>query len=161
MDYLDLETKEILSKAEVKARNTHISLPKEWNENIYSLLNIAPLHPGYKPARLKIGEELVYDGVIYNDERERWEQSWSVKNVWDNEEEKQQWCGDNKQFFIEDFRRERDKRLAETDWVVIKAQETGTEIPKAYAEYRQAVRDMRKHEDWPFIDYEDWPRRLT
>ena len=32
--------------------------------------------------------------------------------------------------------------LAETDWVVVKAQETGTAVPEAWLNYRQALRDV-------------------
>jgi hypothetical protein len=38
--------------------------------------------------------------------------------------------------------RERDKLLAETDWMVIKAQETGVPVPQAWKDYRQALRDL-------------------
>ena len=40
------------------------------------------------------------------------------------------------------LRMERDLLLKESDWVVIKAQETGTSIPSAWATYRQELRDI-------------------
>ena len=40
------------------------------------------------------------------------------------------------------FRAERDRRLAETDWVVLRAYERGAPVPKAWAAYRQALRDL-------------------
>tara|TARA_B100000131_G_C17866345_1_gene512325 strand:- start:98 stop:493 length:396 start_codon:yes stop_codon:yes gene_type:complete len=40
------------------------------------------------------------------------------------------------------LREARNILLAESDWVVVKAQETGTEIPKEWKEYRQALRDL-------------------
>jgi hypothetical protein len=42
----------------------------------------------------------------------------------------------------EAFRVERNKRLSETDWIVIKYQELGQPIPKEWAEYRQKLRDL-------------------
>jgi hypothetical protein len=40
------------------------------------------------------------------------------------------------------FRAERDRRLAETDWVVARAYERGESVPEAWAAYRQALRDL-------------------
>tara|TARA_B100001248_G_scaffold10660_1_gene6958 strand:+ start:2739 stop:3116 length:378 start_codon:yes stop_codon:yes gene_type:complete len=40
------------------------------------------------------------------------------------------------------LRVERDKRLAETDWVVAKAIETGGTVSDAWKTYRQALRDL-------------------
>jgi hypothetical protein len=40
------------------------------------------------------------------------------------------------------FRAERDRRLAETDWVVTRAYERGEPVPEAWATYRQALRDL-------------------
>ena len=40
------------------------------------------------------------------------------------------------------IRHERNELLAATDYIVIKATETGTSIPTEWAEYRQALRDL-------------------
>ena len=40
------------------------------------------------------------------------------------------------------LRGERNQLLAETDWIVTKANETGTNIPAAWKTYRQALRDI-------------------
>jgi Phage tail assembly chaperone protein len=40
------------------------------------------------------------------------------------------------------LREERDRRLSETDWHIVKAQETGSAIPPSILEYRQKLRDM-------------------
>jgi len=40
------------------------------------------------------------------------------------------------------FRAERNRRLAETDWVVARAYERGEPVPEGWATYRQALRDL-------------------
>ena len=40
------------------------------------------------------------------------------------------------------LRAERDRRLAETDWIVARAYERGEPVPGAWAAYRQALRDL-------------------
>lgn len=42
------------------------------------------------------------------------------------------------------LRMERDLLLNESDWVVIKAKETGVSIPLAWTKYRQELRDITK-----------------
>jgi len=43
---------------------------------------------------------------------------------------------------IESIREQRNFLLSESDWVVTKAKELGTNIPAAWKEYRQALRDL-------------------
>lgn len=40
------------------------------------------------------------------------------------------------------IRAERNRRLAETDWIAIRAAERGDPVPAAWAAYRQALRDL-------------------
>jgi Phage tail assembly chaperone protein len=51
-------------------------------------------------------------------------------------------------------RKERDRRLAQTDWVSLRASETQKEVPAAWLEYRQALRDVTTQSDPLNID---WP----
>ena len=43
---------------------------------------------------------------------------------------------------MERLRNKRNNLLAQTDYIVIKAKETGTTIPTAWKTYRQALRDI-------------------
>jgi len=43
---------------------------------------------------------------------------------------------------IDLIRIQRDYLLSESDWIVTKAQELSTDIPTAWKEYRQALRDL-------------------
>jgi hypothetical protein len=47
-------------------------------------------------------------------------------------------------------RASRDTKLAATDWVVIKAVETGTAVPEAVAAERQALRDITTQAGFPW-----------
>jgi len=62
--------------------------------------------------------------------------------VWNSE--KQDWITTPipDEFFLNRLRGDRDYKLSQSDWVVIKAKETGTNIPTAWKEYRQALRDL-------------------
>ena len=56
-----------------------------------------------------------------------------------------------------ELRRERDRRLATTDWVTLKAYSTSTPVPEAWATYMQALRDLPattedpKDPEWPAV----------
>ena len=43
---------------------------------------------------------------------------------------------------LKDLRKERDRRLAEVDWVVIRATSTDTPVPEEWKTYMQALRDL-------------------
>jgi len=47
-----------------------------------------------------------------------------------------------KELLLKDLRAERDRRLAATDWVTLKAYSTSTPVPEAWATYMQALRDL-------------------
>lgn len=51
---------------------------------------------------------------------------------------------------VSNVKAERDRLLAATDWVVTKAQETQTEIPQAWATYRQQLRDISAQPNFPY-----------
>ena len=46
---------------------------------------------------------------------------------------------------MSNLRAKRDRLLNETDWIVIKAKETGATIPTAWKTYRQALRDITEN----------------
>ena len=52
---------------------------------------------------------------------------------------------------------ERDRLLAETDWVVTKAYETQTEVPQAWSAYRQQLRDLPMQPNFPHDTV--WPTK--
>jgi len=54
---------------------------------------------------------------------------------------------------------ERDRKLSESDWIVTYSIEKGTKIPAEWIEYRQALRDIKKHEKWPMLKEKDWPTK--
>lgn len=51
-------------------------------------------------------------------------------------------------------RAQRDILLTETDWVVIKAQETGQSVSRAWLEYREALRNITLQ---PNLQNINWP----
>lgn len=57
------------------------------------------------------------------------------------------------------LRKERDTKLTLSDWIVVKSLETGIEVPSDWANYRQALRDLPTHSNWPNLEDGDWPTK--
>lgn len=58
---------------------------------------------------------------------------------------------------MELLRVERNKLLAETDWVVTKHTEAGTTIPTEWVTYRQALRDIT--DNYSNLNDVEWPEK--
>jgi len=56
-----------------------------------------------------------------------------------------------------DNRNRRDFLMTESDWVVTKALEADVAVPSAWRTYRQALRDITDHANWPLLEEADWP----
>lgn len=50
---------------------------------------------------------------------------------------------------------QRDSLLKRSDWIVIKSQELGVEVPLEWRIYRQSLRDITSQEGYPYVL--DWP----
>ena len=57
----------------------------------------------------------------------------------------------------EALREERNKKLAETDWEIVRHKELGTNIPSALKTYRQELRDITK--DYKSLNDVVWPEK--
>lgn len=62
-------------------------------------------------------------------------------------------------------RQRRDALLAECDWVTVKAVDQnaqdslGIQVPQAWLTYRQALRDITSHANFPNLTETDWPTK--
>tara|TARA_A100001015_G_scaffold182102_1_gene202716 strand:- start:1063 stop:1452 length:390 start_codon:yes stop_codon:yes gene_type:complete len=54
-------------------------------------------------------------------------------------------------------RHQRNVKLADSDWVVTKALESGGSVPADWVTYRTALRDLPEHSNWPNLEADDWP----
>lgn len=55
------------------------------------------------------------------------------------------------------IRKERNRRLTSTDWTQLSDNGLSEEERASWQTYRQALRDLPTHSNWPILNDEDWP----
>jgi hypothetical protein len=103
----------------------------------------------FTPEEIAIAGYLAVDNppIIEPNEALEWNSQdllWVVREKTTEEllaEEEEQWSS---------VRQERDRLLAETDYIVLKSYEQGIPVPQEYIEYRQALRDIPQNQEDPF-----------
>ena len=143
-------TPEIYTIGQLRRDNPNTSFPKVISEATLASYNVFPLSPTEQPAydhtkNAVEGTPVQVAGV--------WTQVWSVSDASSEE------VSERLEVQSMIARSTRYELLQETDWVAIKAQELGTAIPSDWAAYRQALRDITSHANWPHLDEADWPTK--
>lgn len=133
-----------------RADNKNISFPKVLNNTFLIQRNIHPVYEDVKPDYDSITQILSKKStpVLVED---KWTVGWDIV-------EKSQETIDNEKVALENkIRSIRDEKLAETDWVALKALEDGISVPQEWKDYRQALRDIPTQTDFPYVV--TWPTK--
>ena len=135
---------------QLRRDNPNTSFPKRIPDEMLAEWGVYPVenkpHPDYDQRTQRIEQDaqpVMEDG--------KWVIGWSVV---DKTAEEIQQHDDNAS---QSVRSQRDSLLVDSDWRVIKAQETGTPMSQAWVDYRQALRDITDHANFPWLDDADWP----
>ena len=122
-------------------RNPSAELLAEWN--VFPVVQQDP--PSFDASTQNLNE---VNPTLTSDQ---WLQTWSVTAA-SSDEIAQRTTDAEAQ-----VRAQRNNLIAETDWVVVMAKETGTNIPAAMKTYRQALRDLPSAEGFPHTM--TWPTK--
>jgi len=152
----DNEVEEI---GELKALFPNTSFPANGpNSDWYTANNVMPVTVGlsFDPTKQKQEsvDPYINDGVVY-----------TVRLVDLTNDEKTAYVNAQNAKLAALQRANRDALLSETDWMVIKAAETGVALADNWKTYRQALRDLPTHSNWPDLKSpgpgdsgdNDWP----
>ena len=150
---------EIEEVGELKALFPNTSFPKQGpNADWYKENNVASVIIGLPFDASKQKQEQVdpylSDGVVY-----------TIRIVDLKDGEKTAYENEQTAKLAAFQRANRDALLSETDWMVIKAAETGAALADNWKAYRQALRDLPTHSSWPDLKSpgpgdsgdNDWP----
>lgn len=131
----------------LKNDNPNTSFPKELSESVLNDYGVYEVvrsdQPDFDPQFQKVVE---VDPVLQDGD---WVMSWEIQQKTQEEIDK-----DNASV-SENMRAGRDERLAETDWWAVSDRTMTAE----QASYRQALRDITGHTNWPYLNDDDWPTK--
>ena len=163
MEYRIQSTGEVKTQGEVRRMHSNTSLPKVWDANVCTALGIDPVLAAPKPDTTGY-TQAVRNGAT-QDANGNWVQAWSVVDMFADTtedgvtttkaEHEAAYQADLDAKAAESVRTQRDAKLEESDWMVIRSAETGVALPTEWATYRQALRDITDQIGFP--NEINWP----
>ena len=159
-EYRERTTGEVKTQGEWRAVFKNMSLPKVWNSNACDAMNIDPVLLS-SAATISGYQTSVRDGVE-QDSKGNWVEKYVARDMFADIE-----GGDTKaeqetayQATLDAntaarHRSTRDSKLAETDWNAM----SDVTMADNMKTYRQALRDLPTHENWPDLEDADWPTK--
>ena len=161
-EYRNRTTGEVKTQSEWKAAHPNMSLPRVWNSNVLDALNIDPVFASPK-ATTTAYQTSVRDGVE-QDSKGNWVEKYVARDMFADttvdgvtttkaqHEAAYQATLDAET--AKNMRIARNNLLAETDFHALPDSPT---MSDAMTTYRQALRDLPAHSDWPNVDFPTKP----
>ena len=161
-EYRHRTTGEVKTQGQWRAANPNTSFPKVWNSNVHDALNIDPVFAAPKPTEgIGTYQEVVRNGVVQDSEG-NWVYAWQIVDMFADieggqtkAEQEAAYQTDLDSTAAEQNRIVRDRLIAETDWWA----SSDLTMTSAQTTYRQALRDITTHSNWPHLEADDWPTK--
>ncbi len=159
-EYRERKTGEVKTQGEWRAVFKNMSLPKVWNSNVCDAMNIDPVlaSPEATTSAYQIS---VRDGVEQNDNGD-WVEKYVAKDLFADIEGGKTKAQQETEFQASldaataaNHRSTRNNLLAETDWTAM----SDVTMADDMKTYRQALRDLPTHKNWPNLEDADWPTK--
>jgi len=161
MEYRIESTGEVKTQGEVRKMHSNTSLPRVWDANVCAALGIDPVFETPKPDTTGY-TQAVRNGVT-QDAKGNWVQAWTVVDMFADTtedgvtttkaEHEAAYQADLDAKAAASVRTQRDAKLAETDWTGL----SDVVMTAEMAAYRQALRDITTHANFPYLQDADWP----
>ena len=162
-EYRNRTTGEVKTQGQWRAANPNMSLPRVWKAATLDALNLDPVLRS-PAATVGAYQVSVRDGVV-QDANGNWVEKYVARDMFqdttedgvtttkaEHEAAYQARLDADK---AEANRTERNKRLAETDYFAL----TDVTMDAAMTTYRQQLRDITDHANWPNLNDDDWPTK--
>jgi len=161
-EYRNRTTGEVKTQGQWRSANPNMSLPRVWKAATLDALDLDPVLRS-PAATTTAYQNSVRDGVV-QDANGNWVENYVARDMFADttdedgvtttkaeHEAAYQATLDAKT--ATDNRTKRDGLLAETDWMALSDVTMSAEMTT----YRQALRDVTSHANWPNLDEADWP----
>lgn len=162
-------TGEVLTQGELRRRNSSTSFPAVWDQAVLEYLQIDPVFAAPQPSNTDPLKTIRKNGVT-QDNAGKWIENWEVVDLFSGDitdkdgnvktkaQQETEYLAKRNEEQWKSIRQQRDNLLKETDWLSIRAADTGTPLSQGWSEYRQALRDITNQSD-PFTI--TWPEKPT
>jgi len=163
-EYRHTTTHEVKTQGQWRSHYSNVSLPRAWTAATLDGLNLEAVLEAPKPT---VGQyETAARNGVTQDANGNWVTAWEVRDMFSDttdedgvtttkseHETAHQASLDDK--VAESNRTKRDGLLGDTDYFAL----TDVTMNAAMTTYRQALRDITDHADWPNLDEADWPTK--
>ena len=156
-EYRERTTGEVKTQGEWRAVFKNMSFPQVWDSGVCDALNIDPVLAS-PPATTTAYQTSVRDGVEQNSNGD-WVEKYVAKDMFASDddgtkaEKEAAYQATLDAATASNNRATRDAKLAETDFYALSDVTMSSEMQS----FRQSLRDITTHENWPNLEDADWP----
>jgi len=163
-EYRERTTGEVKSQGEWRAAFPNMSLPRVWTSNVCDAMNIDPVLAS-PAATTTAYQTSARDGVEQNANGD-WVEKYVARDMFadtTDDDGKKTTKAEHEAAYQSTLdantatsnRSTRDSKLAETDWYGM----SDVTMADNMKTYRQALRDLPTHSNWPNLEDADWPTK--
>ncbi len=163
-EYRERTTGEVKSQGQWRAAFPNMSLPRVWTSNVCDAMNIDPVLAS-PAATTSAYQTSARDGVEQNANGD-WVEKYVARDMFadttDDDGVKTTKAEHEAAYqatldaeAAASNRSTRDSKLAETDWTAM----SDVTMADNMKTYRQALRDLPTHKNWPDLEDADWPTK--
>ena len=133
---------------QLRKDNPNISFPKNIDNNTLKEYEVYPVTTEEQPSFNLATQDCVLEETP-NQTNGDWVYSWRIIDRTADE------IATKNNFMASEVRDERNQKLKATDWMALTDVTMSTEM----ATYRQALRDITTHANFPYLQETDWPTK--
>ena len=163
-EYRHTTTGEVKTQGEWRGLNKHRSMPRVWNANVLEALSLDAVLAS-PAATISQYQTSVRDGVE-QDANGNWVEKYVARDMFADttdddgvtttkSEHETAYQAGLDAVTAASVRTKRDTLLAETDWTGM----SDVTMASAMTTYRQALRDITDHADFPYLEGSAWPTK--
>ena len=159
-EYRERTTGEVKSQGEWRAAFPQMALPRVWGANVCDAMNIDPVLPS--PAATTTAYQVSVRDGVEQDSNGNWVEKYVARDMFADDaelgtkaEQETAYQATLDANTAAGHRATRDAKLAQTDFYALSDVTMSSEMTT----YRQALRDLPTHENWPNLEDSDWPTK--
>ena len=159
-EYRERTTGEVKSQGEWRAAFPQMALPRVWGANVCDAMNIDPVLAS--PAATTTAYQVSVRDGVEQDSNGNWVEKYVARDMFADDaelgtkaEQEAAYQATLDANTAAGHRATRDMKLAETDFYALSDVTMSSEMTT----YRQALRDLPTHENWPKLEDSDWPTK--